>query len=72
MIKNFVVNRSMNLINDLNKYDKMQLEEIKYGIESIYLTLSKIIVILIISSILGLFKEDMRILSETDNKKLIK
>lgn len=57
MIKNFVVNRSMNLINDLNKYDKMQLEEIKYGIESIYLTLSKIIVILIISSILGLFKE---------------
>ena len=57
LIKNFVVNRSMNLINDLNKYDKMQLEEIKYGIESIYLTLSKIIVILIISSILGLFKE---------------
>ena len=57
MIKNFVVNRSMNLINDLNKYDKMQLEEIKYGIESIYLALSKIVVILIISSLLGLFKE---------------
>ena len=57
MIKNFVVNRSMNLINNLNKYDKTQLEEIKYGIESIYLALSKIIVILIISSLLGLFKE---------------
>ena len=57
MIKNFVVNHSMNLINDLNKYDKIQLEEIKYGIESIYLTLSKVIVILIISYLLGLIKE---------------
>ena len=47
MIKNFVVNSSMNLINSLNKYDKVQLEEIKYGIESIYLAISKIIVILI-------------------------
>ena len=45
MIKNFVVNSSMNLINSLNKYDKVQLEEIKYGIESIYLAISKIIVI---------------------------
>ena len=57
MIKNFVVNSSMNLINSLNKYDKVQLEEIKYGIESIYLAISKIIVILIISSLLGLLKE---------------
>lgn len=57
MIKNFVVNHSMNLINDLNKYDKIQLEEIKYGIESIYLTLSKVIVILVISYLLGLIKE---------------
>ena len=40
MIKNFVVNTSMNLVTDLNKYDKTQLEEIKYGIESLYLTLS--------------------------------
>ena len=32
-------------------------KEIKYGIESIYLTLSKVIVILIISYLLGLIKE---------------
>lgn len=57
MVKNFVVNSSMNLIKDLNKYDKTQLEEIKYGIEAIYLTVSKIITILILTYILGLFKE---------------
>lgn len=57
MIKNFVVNRSMNLITDLNKYDKTQLEEIKYGIESLYLTLSKVIVILILSVVLNIFKQ---------------
>ncbi len=45
------------MIKDLNKYDKIQLEEIKYGIEAIYLTISKIVVILIISAVLGLFKE---------------
>lgn len=57
MVKDFVVNSSMNLIKDLNKYDKTQLEEIKYGIEAIYLTVSKIITILILTYILGLFKE---------------
>lgn len=57
MIKNFVVNTSMNLVTDLNKYDETQLEEIKYGIESLYLTLSKIIVILILSIILNIFKQ---------------
>ena len=57
MIKNIVINNSMNLINSSNKYDKEQLEEIKYGIESIYLLLTKFIVIFGISIILGLWKE---------------
>ena len=59
MVKNFVVNSYINLIKDLNKYDKTQLEEIKYGIEAIYLSFSKVIVILIISFILGIFKETL-------------
>ena len=57
MIKNFVINNYMNAVIDLNKYNKEQLEEIKYGIESIYIAVSKIVVILLISFILGLFKE---------------
>ena len=57
MIKSFVINNSMNLVKNNNNYNKEQLEEIKYGLESIYLTFSKVIVILTISAILGLFKE---------------
>ena len=59
MVKNFVVNNSMNLIKDLNKYDKNQLEEIKYGIEALYISFSKVIVILILSFLLGIFKETL-------------
>lgn len=57
MIKNFVINNSMNLVKQNNNYSKDQLEEIKYGIESIYLLLTKFIVIMTIAAILGLFKE---------------
>ena len=57
MIKNFIINNSMNLIGNLNKYNKEQKEEIKYGLEAIYLLITKFIVIFIISIILNLWKE---------------
>ena len=57
MIKSFVINNSMNLITGMNKYNNEQLEEIQYGLEGIYVTISKIIVILAISILLNLFKE---------------
>ena len=47
----------MNIISGTNKYNKEQLEEIKYGLESIYLTISKVVVILFISFLFGLLKE---------------
>jgi len=47
----------MNLINGLGKYDEEKQDEIKYGLEGIYLAVSKVVVILFISAILGLFKE---------------
>lgn len=59
MIKNIVIDNSMNLINNTNKYNKEQLEEIKYGLESIYLLITKFIVIVGISIILGLWKETL-------------
>ena len=62
MIKNFVINNSMNLINGLNKYNEEQLEEIKYGIEAVYLLITKFIVIYTISIILGLWKETLLLL----------
>ena len=57
MVKDFVINNSMNLVKELNKYDETQLEEIKYGIESTYLGITKIITILLISIIINQFKE---------------
>lgn len=62
MVKNFVVNSSMNLIKDLDKYDKTQLEEIRYGIEALYIAISKIVFILLVSLILNIFKETVLLL----------
>lgn len=62
MVKNFVVNSSMNLIKDLDKYDKIQLEEIKYGIEALYIAISKVVFILLMSLILGILKETILLL----------
>ena len=47
----------MNYIEKNTNYSKTQLAEIKYGIEGIYLTISKCIVIFIIALLLGIFKE---------------
>lgn len=57
MIKSFVINNSMNLVKNNNNYNKEQLEEIKYGLESIYLLITKFVVIITISAVLGIFKE---------------
>ena len=62
MIKNFVINNSMNLIIRLNKYSEEQLEEIKYGLETIYLLITKFIVVFTISIILNLWKETLTLL----------
>lgn len=62
MVKNFVVNSSMNLIKDLDQYDKTQLEEIKYGIEALYIAISKVVFILLMSLILGILKETVLLL----------
>ena len=57
MIKNFIINNSISLVNKTNKYNNTELEEIKYGLESIYLAITKVVVILFISACIGLFKE---------------
>ena len=57
MIKNFIINNSISLVNKTNKYNNTELEEIKYGLESIYLAITKVVVMLFISACIGLFKE---------------
>lgn len=56
-MKKFIINKCMDYIKKNTNYNNTKLSEIKYGLEAIYLTLSKLIVIFILSLILGIFKE---------------
>lgn len=56
-MKKIIINHWMNIIKNNKNYDDIKLAEIEYGLTTIYLTLSKIIVISIIAVILGIFKE---------------
>lgn len=62
-MKKFIVKKCMNLIKKNNPdYSKEKLEEIKYGLESVYLTYTKIIIILILAYLLGIIKETLLLL----------
>ena len=56
-MKEFVLDKCMNIIKKNMQYDDTKLEEIEYGLEGIYLTITKIIIISTICIILGIFKE---------------
>lgn len=56
-MKNFVLENCMNIIKKNKNYDKTKLSEIKYGLEGLYLTASKLIIITTIAIILGIIKE---------------
>ena len=56
-LKKFIIKKCMNYIKKNTKYDEVKLKEIEYGLASIYLTFSKLLVVAILSIILGIFKE---------------
>ncbi len=56
-MRKYIIDNCINIIKKNNNYDKTKLAEIKYGLESLYLMFSKLIIITIIAIILGLFKE---------------
>lgn len=56
-MKKFILDKCISIIKQNNNYNETKLEEIRYGLEGIYLTITKIIIISIISIILGIFKE---------------
>ena len=50
MIKKFVISKSLNMISDIYPdYNDSKMDEIRYGLESIYLSLTKVVVILFIT-----------------------
>ena len=56
-MKNLILDNSIRYIQKYNSYSNTKVKEIRYGLEAIYLTFSKFIVISIIAFILGIFKE---------------
>ena len=56
-MKNLIIGKTMSYIENNTKYDSVKLKEIRYGLVSIYITITKAIIISIISIVLGIFKE---------------
>ena len=58
-MKKYVVNKCLNLIRKYRNISNNEEAVIRYGLEGIYLTITKTIVILIIAAILGYFIESI-------------
>lgn len=56
-MKNAIINSTMNNIKHYYNYDDNKLSEIKYGLETLYLTITKTIILLIISVLFSYLKE---------------
>lgn len=57
-MKRLILNSIMNFIKDNRQsITETQLEEVEYGLEGIYLTITKMIIIFSLAAILGIFKE---------------
>lgn len=61
-MKEVFLNNSINLIKKYNAYNETDIEKIRYGLEGIYLTITKLIVILVLSIIFNIFKEIILVL----------
>lgn len=56
-MKKYILNHCMSIVNYDNRFDEENLAVIKYGLEGLYLQISKLIIIGIIAGLLGIFKE---------------
>ena len=56
-MKNNILDKCMKIIKENKDYNDTKLEEIRYGLEGIYLLINKLIIIILISIILNIFKE---------------
>ena len=56
-MKKIIINYTMNLIKNNGNYDDEKLAVIKYGLEGLYLTISKLIIILFLACLLNILKE---------------
>lgn len=59
-MKELIINKCMELVTTYNKdLSQRDIDKIKYGLEGLYLTITKLIFIIIVSIILGIWKETL-------------
>ena len=59
-MKKLIINKCMELVTTYNKdLSQIDIDKIKYGLEGLYLTITKLIFIIIVSIILGIWKETL-------------
>lgn len=56
-MKEKFLNSSINFINSNGKYSEQDIKKLRYGLEGIYLTITKMIFIILLALILGILKE---------------
>lgn len=56
-MKKFIISKCMNHIKKNTNYNKKKLNEIEYGLVSVYMTITKFIFISLVAIIFGIFKE---------------
>ncbi len=61
-MKKFVIGKIINIIKNYYNYNDIKIAEIKYGLEILYLTITKAIIILLLTYLLGTLKELLFIL----------
>ncbi len=61
-MKEKVVNKTLNFLLKNGNYSKSDREKLKYGIEGIYLTITKCIIIFLLAFLLRMFKEEILLL----------
>ncbi len=62
-MKTLFLNNSLNFLKKYNDYSDEEIEKLLYGLEGLYLTLTKLVVIVIVAFLLGIFKEVFIILA---------
>ena len=69
-IKTFIINFIIKYINNNTSFTNEDIEKIKYGVESLYLNISKIIIILVIALFLGIIYNCLLFLLLFNNLRL--
>ena len=56
-MKTVVINKMVNFLSKYETYEGEDLEKLKYGLEGIYLTITKLVIILFLAIVLNILKE---------------